>query len=303
MLTETVVRMLSGICQAMAPDSPVYELRRILDCPEPPPHSEETRLESGALEEVTRRYQFENRFLSAIRNGHTSDALRYYDRMTSLSTDFVRGVNIYQNPQVSLAILRTLARKAAEEGGLSVITIDTITRRAAQRAASAATLAGQHKNTRDLVRDLSDAVQQSQLRTQGCSPETRAILEYLHFHYAESVHIDDLTALTGRSRSYISTSFKADKGMSILSWVAMLRCRKAQELLRGTDASISDISAVVGYDDANYFVKVYKREIGETPSETRASSPVKVCVPAPTDTVSAPGRQSSAVRPAGMVTV
>ena len=37
-----------------------------------------------------------------------------------------------------------------------------------------------------------------------------------------------------------------------------------------TDASVSDIAATAGYDDANYFVKVYKKEFGETPSETRA---------------------------------
>ena len=245
-------------------------MRRVRDRPEPPAQPEDAAPEAAYLEQIRQRYRYENRFLDAVRNGLTGDALRAYDRMTTVSSEIFHRVSIYRDPQVSFSIMRTLIRKAAEEGGLSVITIDVITQRAAQKASTAASLAEQQKQTRDLVRDLTEAVHQSYLRTEGCSQETKLILEYLHLHYAEPVRIEDLTGLTGYSRSHISTAFKRDKGMSILSWVAMLRCHKARELLRNTEAPVSDIAAAVGYDDANYFVKVYKKQTGETPSETRA---------------------------------
>ena len=102
-------------------------------------------------------------------------------------------------------------RKAAEEGGLSVVTIDTITQRHAQLSAAASSVSQQYKYIRDLVRELTDAVHKARLQAQNCSPETKAILEYLHLHYAESVRIEDLTEITGYSRSHISTVFKQDK--------------------------------------------------------------------------------------------
>ena len=271
LVTETVTRVLGAVCRAFDANAPLFETRRIRDFRGLSSSAEQSDAqETEQIEDVYRRYRIENRLLAAIRSGQTGDALRIFDRHMSAANLPRSGAVLYRNPQVSYSILRTLLRKAAEEGGLSVVTIDTITQRHAQLSAAANSAAQQYKYARDLARDLTDAVHKTQLQSQDCAPETRAILEYLHLHYAENVRIEDLTALTGYSRSHISTVFKRDKGRSILSWLAMLRCHKAQELLENTDASVSDIAATAGYDDANYFVKVYKKEFGETPSETRA---------------------------------
>ena len=43
----------------------------------------------------------------------------------------------------------------------------------------------------------------------------------------------------------------------------------ASSLLLSTEYSIQEISVMVGIMDANYFVKLFKKEYGETPSEFR----------------------------------
>ena len=48
--------------------------------------------------------------------------------------------------------------------------------------------------------------------------------------------------------------------MSIFPYIAHLCCKKAAELLRESAASVQEISSYVGYEDSNYFVKVFKKQ-------------------------------------------
>jgi len=271
LVTETVTHAVMGILHAVDPETPDYTLRLLQDFTgESTPAGRMP--EEAKLQDVYQRYRFENAFLSAIRNGETDTALRMFDRMSGNYYERYRELlttEIYRDPRVSNAILRALIRKAAEEGGLSVITIDTVTQRQAQLSGRAGTRQEQAGYLRQMIRDLTDGVRASKLRSEGCSPETKQILEYLQFHYAEPVTIEALCGRTGYSRAHISARFKEDTGRTILQYLAELRCGKAADLLTHTSLPVADISATVGYPDGNYFVKVFKKQMGKTPSEWR----------------------------------
>ena len=64
--------------------------------------------------------------------------------------------------------------------------------------------------------------------------------------------------------------FKHETGRTITQYIVHLRCRQAAEMLRETNLPVQEISSYVGYTDNNYFVKVFKKVIGNTPSEYRA---------------------------------
>ncbi len=51
--------------------------------------------------------------------------------------------------------------------------------------------------------------------------------------------------------------------------IRRMRCDQAARLLKETSASVADISSFVGYPNSNYFVKVFKKTLGKTPSEYR----------------------------------
>jgi len=55
-----------------------------------------------------------------------------------------------------------------------------------------------------------------------------------------------------------------------LEYVAGVRIAAAKELLKSGDRSTEDIAATVGYVNANYFVKVFKKTTGLTVSEFKA---------------------------------
>ena len=69
--------------------------------------------------------------------------------------------------------------------------------------------------------------------------------------------------------NYLSKQFKEETGRTISDTIRQLRCGQAARLLRETDTPIAEISAYVGYPDSNYFIKVFKKTLGMTPSESR----------------------------------
>lgn len=71
------------------------------------------------------------------------------------------------------------------------------------------------------------------------------------------------------SYSYMSSVFMKDKGMSIGSFHNSLRIKKACELLRSTDMNVGEIAAALGFDDALYFSRKFRKTTGVSPVKYR----------------------------------
>lgn len=71
------------------------------------------------------------------------------------------------------------------------------------------------------------------------------------------------------SISSVSQMIKKRTGKSYSDHLLEIRICKAQELLRLTNESIEDISEKVGYSDYFYFLKVFKKATGISPSVFR----------------------------------
>ena len=54
-----------------------------------------------------------------------------------------------------------------------------------------------------------------------------------------------------------------------MEYVTNLRIQKAKELLAGDGGSMKEICAAVGYSDPNYFSRIFKKNVGVTPTEYR----------------------------------
>ncbi len=78
--------------------------------------------------------------------------------------------------------------------------------------------------------------------------------------------IDDMINKLGYSRSVFFTKMKSVSGHAPKEFVRIIKMKKAAELLRNKNASISDVSFNIGYKDPAYFSKSFKNFYGETPS-------------------------------------
>lgn len=86
---------------------------------------------------------------------------------------------IYQNPAISLSIVRALARKAAERGGASIADINEITQRSVQKITASQSGYEQSNFTRSMVYELTEAVRRRRLHYGSYSAPIQKIVEYL----------------------------------------------------------------------------------------------------------------------------
>ena len=95
--------------------------------------------------------------------------------------------------------------------------------------------------------------------------------DYLRLNYFESVNIQMLSERFNIGRTQLSVKFKKMLGVSIIEYVNRLRIEKAKELLKDSDNTGAQIAEAVGFQDYNYFARVFKKVTGVTLSQIKAS--------------------------------
>lgn len=97
----------------------------------------------------------------------------------------------------------------------------------------------------------------------------RVVKQYIGEHYAESLTLEQVSAVAGLSPAYLSTVFKKDTGMTFLEYLSKVRMDMAKHLLKNTSYTVADICEKVGYSDVRYFTKSFKKYSGLKPNEYR----------------------------------
>lgn len=93
--------------------------------------------------------------------------------------------------------------------------------------------------------------------------------EYVENNYIYDISMQEAAEEMGYSDAYFSKLFKQYFNQNFTAYLTEYRIKKAKELLTDTNNSIKDISRMVGYEDSNYFAKIFKRIVGEIPSKFR----------------------------------
>lgn len=91
-------------------------------------------------------------------------------------------------------------------------------------------------------------------------------------HMDRNVDVNSLCELLGIGKTTLYRQFRLYTGTTIAHFIAQTRIEKAMELLVETNLSITEISDKVGFNDYNYFCRVFKKKIGISPQKYRAKS-------------------------------
>lgn len=108
---------------------------------------------------------------------------------------------------------------------------------------------------------------QKQVNTNRWTYITQYIQENLHTAF----NIRQLADKACMSEPNFYRQFKAQFGLSPLEFINQQRIRLAQQLLKTTSRSVSDISVTCGFNNLNHFLKLFKRYNQLTPSQYRAT--------------------------------
>ena len=97
-------------------------------------------------------------------------------------------------------------------------------------------------------------------------------LDYLRQNYQKHLSLDDLAAQVFLSKDYIARLFRETTGMPISALLQQIRIDEACKQLTGTDIRIEDIAADCGFNDIQYFYRIFKKVTGMTPRQYRLNN-------------------------------
>lgn len=93
----------------------------------------------------------------------------------------------------------------------------------------------------------------------------KAAKAYIDKNLSADLDIDDICKELSLGRTKLYDIFKREANTGVSEYINRRRLHKAKSLLKTTDMSIPEIASAVGFNDYNYFSRVYKKRYGKAP--------------------------------------
>ena len=98
---------------------------------------------------------------------------------------------------------------------------------------------------------------------------TEQCKEYIRKYYHQKIYISDIAKALGISESHLSRIFKKETGESIQEYSMHMRIERAENLLKYSEASLTEISEYLCFSSQSHFGKVFKVYKNMTPKQYR----------------------------------
>lgn len=102
-------------------------------------------------------------------------------------------------------------------------------------------------------------------------PTIEKSIAYINAHMSEDITLEKVAEHVDVHAVYLSRLFKETTGETFKDFITSLRIDKAKKLLAMSSKSIKEVTFDVGYNDQNYFSKLFKTYTGQTPTEYRTA--------------------------------
>ena len=94
-------------------------------------------------------------------------------------------------------------------------------------------------------------------------------VQYIEKNLTKNLTLESAAAYMNISLHYFSKLFKNEVGENFIDYVTDKKVERAKELIRDTDIPLNTIAFELGFNEANYFSKVFKKKAGISPSQFR----------------------------------
>ena len=95
------------------------------------------------------------------------------------------------------------------------------------------------------------------------------VLDYLKTHYAQKIHLSQLSGIIHVCDDRLIRLFKEVTGETPVAWLTNLRLEACIKLLATTDDPIASIAEQTGFGSDTYMTRVFKQKLGTTPGRYR----------------------------------
>ena len=111
------------------------------------------------------------------------------------------------------------------------------------------------------------SVKQSNEILSGIMERIWTAVEFMKENLDKKLTLDRIAEKTGLSKYYFLRLFKTYTGYTINTYLTLLRCDRAMQLLKSGDYTVGEVSELCGFDNRSYFSKIFKQHTGQLPSD------------------------------------
>lgn len=227
---------------------------------------EKTELSIASIE---KRYSTENEFIYAVENGDKekidkflNEDLFFFSKIPDrIPTDPLR------SKKNLTFVLNTLLRKAVEKGGVHPLYIHSISEKFAIQIEKTSSIQQLLDLQNKMFLDYCDTVKKFSLKKFNYS--VRKAIEFIRISLDQDLSLNIISNSINANPYELSRQFKKETGKTITEYINKQRVNEAIYIMQNQNISITAVSDIVGFNDVNYFTKVFKKIKGITPSEYR----------------------------------
>ena len=101
------------------------------------------------------------------------------------------------------------------------------------------------------------------------SPLVQKVINHINLNLSTELSLKSLAGMCYISPSYLSNLFKQETGTTLIDYINTQRIKRAAHLMSSTKMSVATVAERVGILDVNYFTKLFKKSMGQTPTQYR----------------------------------
>lgn len=93
------------------------------------------------------------------------------------------------------------------------------------------------------------------------------VMQYVKKHLDKKLTVSEIAKMIPVSSSYLSTLFRKNTGKHLVEYISAEKMKRAKEYIREGKYTFTQISEMLGFNSIHYFSKLFKKQVGITPSE------------------------------------
>ncbi|MNZ50611.1 Bifunctional transcriptional activator/DNA repair enzyme AdaA [compost metagenome] len=227
------------------------------------PDEQETKM-------IELRYEYEKEMMHAVEKG---DKLKLKNLNIEVNQVFDFSERFPNQPiramKNMLIIFNTVLRIAAQRGNVHPFFLHYISEKFSKKIERSDNIHTLNSLNEVMWNEYCDLVKNRSVT--GYSLLVTRAAQHIKINFSKPLRLAELAEYCLVHPSHLSRQFKKETGMTLTEYQNRMRIDEAKLLLREGRDSIDRIAGYVGYDDAGYFTRMFKRLEGLTPTRFRGT--------------------------------
>ncbi|MCI2068597.1 MAG: AraC family transcriptional regulator [Bacilli bacterium] len=209
-------------------------------------------------------YDQEQQALQAVREGRTAEAEKLA-RFFNHGRFGVLSANPNKDALYLCICLITLVTRAAMQGGLNPAVAYAMSDEYILKLDEAENATSYVAISQAFIGEITKKVHDSKRKNMNYSEAISRSVDYIQNNLASELSMEKAAKDSGFSYRYFSRLFKKEVKMTFSQFVKKERIERAKNALAYTTQSEAEISFALGFANPSYFIKTFRKVVGETP--------------------------------------